>query len=79
MKPGEIKRPALEGIEGECREAKWVERVTEALQKRAVMRIPAPTAIAALMNNIPMACVYQRAKPGVKGVIIFFGVGRVFF
>jgi hypothetical protein len=54
LKGGKIKSPAVERIQEEGREAKRVERVAEALQKRAVIRIPAPRAIATLMITIPM-------------------------
>ena len=72
LKGGKIKSPAVERIQEEGREAKRVERVAEALQKRAVIRIPAPRAIVALMIKIPIRFVYQRAKLGVKRPFTLF-------
>ena len=77
LKGGKIKSPAVERIQEEGRKAKRVERVAEALQKRAVIRIPAPRATVALMINNPIRLVYQRAKLGVKRPFNIFW--RVFF
>lgn len=63
-----IKYPAVEGIQSCASEAKGIQSVAESFQKRAVIRIPAPRAIATLIINKLICVIYQRSKDRVKAL-----------
>ncbi len=49
-----IEGPTIQHIDHDPNEAQWVECVAESFQKRAVIKIPAPSASDALMKIKPM-------------------------